>query len=334
MIYSRMSYPCSMDLRTKAYLLSVGTIDLAQPLISGPSSTSGPGAGGSSIFFRSGDRMVRLSVVPGSPLRLDRQEGEAVILKGDAEVARGTLIEPLSHCPEQAYITVSERCIYDCKFCAVPKIMGEPKSLDTVARIVQAAADTGKLRAISLTSGVEVSPEAEVDRVAAIVRALRQFGVPIGVSVCPTADSNRIMKDAGALEIKYNVETMDPDLFRRVCPGMELEAIKAALADAVRVFGRNRVFTNVIAGLGESDRSMFQGIDELTEMGVLPVIRAVFPHPLRTGELELVRPSKERLLDLAQHTRRALDRCGLFGDKAETMCYRCTGCDLTPHRDL
>lgn len=323
-----------MDLKTKAYLISVGTIDVAEPSGSGPSSTSGPGAGGSSIFFHSGDRMVRLSIVPGSPLCLVRRGGEAVILNGDSEIACGTLVEPLSHCPEQAYITVSERCIYDCKFCAVPKILGEPKSPEKVSGIVQAAANTGKLRAISLTSGVEVSPEAEVARVAAIVRALRRFSVPIGVSVCPTPDSNRILKDSGAQEIKYNVETVDPDLFSRVCPGMDLEAIKAALADAVGTFGRNRVFTNVIAGLGESDRVMRDGIDELAEMGVLPVIRAVFPHPLRSDEMEMARPSAERLLGLAEHTRRALDRCGLRGDKAETMCYRCTGCDLTPHRDL
>ncbi len=51
-------------------------------------------------------------------------------------------------------------------------------------------------------------------------------------------------------------------------------------------------------------------------------------------EVEMVRPSPERLLDLARHLRRALDVHRLRGDVAETGCYRCTGCDLIPHRDL
>ena len=62
-----------------------------------------------------------------------------------------------------------------------------------------------------------------------------------------------------------------------------------ALQEAVDIFGKNRVFSNVIVGLGESDKTLRQGIDELTEMGVLPVLRAVFPHPLRVGEVEMDR---------------------------------------------
>jgi biotin synthase-related radical SAM superfamily protein len=323
-----------MNLETKAYLISVGTVELPLPKKSDRVSTSGPGAGSQSIFFQSGEKLVRLSVVPGSKLRLEKLDDGVAIFEGDNEIARGSLVQPLSHCPEQAYITISERCIYDCKFCAVPKMMGKPKSKERILEIVDEAAATGLLKAISLTSGVETSPEAEVDRAADIVRCLRRFGVPIGVSVCATPDSNRILKEAGAAEIKYNVETLDPELFRRVCLGLNLEEILAALDDAVRVFGKNHVFTNIIVGLGESDDVLKCGIDKLTKMGVLPVLRAVYPHPLRAGEIQMTRPATERLLDLAQYTRQALNSNGLRGDKALTMCYRCTGCDLVPHRDF
>jgi len=81
------------------------------------------------------------------------------------EIACGQLLDPLLHCPEQAYITVSERCIYDCKFCAVPKLQGGVKSRQTVQRMVEDARKTGKLHCISLTSGVEESPEFEAKRV-------------------------------------------------------------------------------------------------------------------------------------------------------------------------
>ncbi len=324
-----------MNLETKARLISVGTVRLPQPSSKDTVSTSGPGAGEPSIFFQSGDKLVRLTVAPSSVLQLEQlEDGQATICEGDKEIARGRLVKPLSHCPEQAYITISERCIYDCKFCAVPKMMGRPKSKEKIQKIVEDAAATGQLKAISLTSGIEISPEAEVLRAADLVRRLSRFNVPIGVSVCATPDSNRILKDAGAIEVKYNVETVDPDLFNRVCPGLDLSEIKSALSEAVKIFGKNHVFTNIIIGLSESDKVLKSGIDELAEMGVLPVLRAVYPHPLRLCEIEMIRPSAERMLELARYTRRALDKHDLRGDAAFTMCYRCTGCDLVPHKDL
>ena len=298
-------------------------------------STAGPGAGEKNVFLWSGDRRVRLSAAERSPLKLEELPGsEVAIFEDGVEVARGVLERPLLHCPRQAYITVSERCIYDCKFCAVPKLFGGVKSKAKVERMVAEAWETGELEAISLTSGVERSPEDEVKRVAEIVRSLRRFDVPIGVSVTPAKRSSEILKAAGADEIKYNVECLDPDLFGKVCPGVSLAKIKMALSDAVEKFGDNRVFSNVIIGLGESDRALREGIEELAGMGVLPVIRAVYPHPLRRGEIEMVRPSPERLIDLARFARRVIDEHGLRGDVAETGCYRCTGCDLIPHRDL
>jgi biotin synthase-related radical SAM superfamily protein len=200
--------------------------------------------------------------------------------------------------------------------------------------MVEQAAKTGNLRAISLTSGVEVSPRAEAERVAEIVRDLKRFAVPVGVSVSPFPGVNGILKDAGADEAKYNLECVDMELFSRVCPDISRQEIMDALREAVNVFGKNRVFSNIIVGLGESDETARQSIDELTEMGVLPVLRAVYPHPLRAGELAMKRPSAERLLSLARYLKGALDRNGLDGSAALTGCYRCTGCDLTPGRDL
>lgn len=325
-----------MDLKTKARLISVGSIELPEVFRpSGPVSTAGPGAGEKNVFFRSGEGRVRLSVAESAPLKLEELAGnEVAIFDNGVEVARGVLEKPLLHCPRQAYITVSERCIYDCKFCAVPKLSGGVKSKERVVEMVAQARDTGELEAISLTSGVERSPEEEVLKVADIIRDLRRFDVPIGVSVTPALKSSEILKVAGADEIKYNVECLDPDLFGKVCPGVSLEKIKMALLDAVGHFGENRVFSNVIIGLGESDRALREGIEELAEIGVLPVLRAVYPHPLRRDAIKMTRPSAERLIDLARYTRRVLDEHGFRGDIAETGCYRCTGCDLIPHRDL
>jgi biotin synthase-related radical SAM superfamily protein len=323
-----------MDLEIKALLLSIGTVQLAEPHAGGRASTAGPGAGGQSIFFQSGPHIARLSVAESSLLRLEScADGVAISMDG-REIARGRLVEPLLHCPEQAYITVSERCVFDCKFCAVPKLAGGIKSHQTVLQMAEEAARTGNLRAISLTSGVEVSPWHEAERVARIVRDLKRFGVPVGVSISPFPGVNQILKDAGADEVKYNLECVDPQLFLQVCPGISFQEIMDALQEAVAVFGANRVFTNIIVGLGESDDLMRRSIDELTGMGVIPVLRAVFPHPLRAGETWMERPTAERLLGLARYLKRALEKNGLDGAAALTGCYRCTGCDLAPGRDL
>ena len=324
-----------MDLETKALLLSVGTVQVTEPCQEGRASTAGPGAGGQSVFFQSGPHIARLSVVESSPLHLEsRPKGTVAILKDGKEIACGRLVEPLLHCPEQAYITVSERCIYDCKFCAVPKLRGGIKSRQKVLQMVEEAARTGLLRAISLTSGVEVSPQHEAERVAGIVRGLKRFGVPIGVSVSPFPGVNRILKDAGADEVKYNLECVDRVLFSRVCPGISYQEIMDVLQEAVGIFGKNRVFTNIIVGLGESDETVRQSIDELAENGIIPVLRAAYPHPLRAGEVQIERPSAERLLGLACYLKDTLEKSGLEGGKALTGCYRCTGCDLIPGRDL
>jgi biotin synthase-related radical SAM superfamily protein len=323
-----------MDLETKALLLSIGTVQLEKPRRDGQVSTAGPGAGGQSVFFQSGQHIARLSVVESSPLRLVQCADGVAVLLDEREVARGRLAEPLLHCPEQAYITVSERCIYDCKFCAVPKLSGGIKSGQTILQMVEKAARSGKLLAISLTSGVEVSPRAEAERVAGIVRDLKRFCVPVGVSISPFPGVNQILKDAGADEVKYNLECADPEIFSQACPGISYREIMDALEEAVAVFGKNRVFTNIILGLGESDELMRRSIDELAKMGIIPVLRAVYPHPLRAGEVAMQRPSAKRLLELAGYLKNALDRNGLDGSVALTGCCRCTGCDLSPGRDL
>ena len=326
-----------MNAQIKAELISIGAIDI-DPSILGRLTipTAGPGAGGKAFFFKSGSHRVRLVVDEGSPLRAvkDNDNGEIVIIKGGKELVRGTIEEELIHCPEQAYITMSERCIYDCKFCPVPKLNGKVKSSEELLALVEEAFKLGRMKGISLTSGVEVSPEKEVERAAELVKKLKKYNVPIGVSVYPTKDSSRILKEAGASEVKYNVETMDRELYDKYCKKPPLDFTLECLKDAVKIFGKNNVYTNFIAGLGETDETIETNYEILAKMGVIPIIRAVGVHPLRFGELEAERPTAERLLKLAKMSRRILDKYGLDASKAKTMCLPCTGCDLNPHVDL
>ncbi|OPX73139.1 MAG: biotin synthase [Methanoregulaceae archaeon PtaB.Bin152] len=322
----------------KALLLSVGSARIDDALLADKcttTATAGPGAGGSSFFIRSGERRVRLSIHPASPLSVVPDGDHVAVIRGNTVIARGEIERPLCHCPEQAYITVSERCIFDCKFCPVPKLKGEVKDDAAIVRMVEDAFYSGNLKAIALTSGVAASPEKEAERVAALVRILKaRFDIPIGVSIYPARNSTEQLAAAGADEIKYNVETMDPTIFARVCPGLSLPDILTSLDDAVKIFGEGAVFSNFILGLGEDDQCVIDGVKRLAEMGVIPILRPISASPLRAGEIQVNRPPANRLLRLAGIEKTILEESGLDTRKAKTMCLPCTGCDLTPFRDI
>jgi biotin synthase-related radical SAM superfamily protein len=327
-----------MSAEMKAELTAIGSVDVDESLLSRPSASSaGPGTGQRSIFFKSGGHRVRLEINRESPLKMKKESGQFVILKDNEEFARGELEPILAHCPEQAYITLSEQCIYDCKFCSVPKLQGRIKTVEVVTAIVEHAHKTGQLKAIALTTGIEKSPEDEIDRVVEVVKALGKYNVPIGVSVHPTKNSSQRLKEAGVSEVKYNVETMDRTIFQQVCKGrkgLSLDYIYDSLRDAVSVFGINKVSSNFIIGLGETDECVRQGVEYLAKMGVIPILRPITIPPLRKGEITATRPSAERLLKLTKMNHEILDKCGLNVEVSQTMCLPCTGCDLTPYRDL
>ncbi|HSA38689.1 MAG TPA: radical SAM protein, partial [Methanoregula sp.] len=118
-----------MNAKIKAELLADGKVEVEPSLLPRPSrSTAGPGTGLRSIFFKSGGHRVRLEIDAGSPLRMIKKDGEIVIVKDDKELVRGVIDPVVAHCPEQTYITISERCSYDCKFCSVPKFQGKIKT--------------------------------------------------------------------------------------------------------------------------------------------------------------------------------------------------------------
>ncbi|WP_300609481.1 radical SAM protein [Methanohalophilus sp.] len=324
-----------MDAKTKARLLEIGKVRIDTALLKNFTvPTAGPGAGNFAFFFRSGNQRVRLGISENSPLIAAEENGEIIICENDRKIVRGRIEEELIHCPDQAYVNLTEKCTFDCKFCPVPKLSGKVKSIEEVLHMIEKANSTGKMKAISITSGVDTTAEKEVERAISVIRETKKYGVPIGVGIYPTKGSTRRLKEAGADEIKYNVETMDRDLHEKLCPGQPLEEILEALRESVEIFGKNHVCSNFIIGLGESDESVEKGIKELIEIGVIPILRPASMHPLREGEIFIERPSAERLLRLTKFLQKELDKTDLDVGAFKTMCLPCTGCDLSPYYDL
>lgn len=103
-----------MNAEIKAELVAIGSVDVDERLLSRISTSSaGPGTGLKSIFFKFDGHRVRLEINKDSPLKMVKENSDFVILKENKELVRGELEQILAHCPGQAYITLSERCIYD-----------------------------------------------------------------------------------------------------------------------------------------------------------------------------------------------------------------------------
>ncbi|MCX6694434.1 MAG: radical SAM protein [Methanomicrobiales archaeon] len=294
-------------------------------------SSAGPGAGmGGSVFFSvGGSRRVRLPVGFGGQAVLTHTgEGRARLSLDGVEL--GGQLEPIGyHCPRQAYLTVSSGCIFGCRYCPVPTLPRLRKTVDAIETMVQGVRD--RIDAISLTSGVMENPREEEEYVLGVISALSRFRLPIGVSTYPNTGTAERLADAGVCEVKFNLEAATPDLFSRMCGGLDRDLIWQVLKDSVSCFGEGRVFSNVIVGLGEGDADISACIDDLVEIGVIPVLRPLTP----AAELSSwQRPSLSRLSALAVVHRDALRDAGLDPRRALTMCTACTGCDLTPGRDL
>jgi biotin synthase-related radical SAM superfamily protein len=327
------------SVRKKAELIEAGGVTVDSSFDPYKSrSTAGPGAGLESIFVDIGGHRVRLGVRQASRFNAALEDGIVTISRDGAEYVKGRLEHAIAHCPGQVYITVSEKCVFDCKFCPVPKLQGKIKSDEEVLELVREGMKHPDLAAISITSGVWRTPEEEAERIARLVKIIRKEldgrEVPIGVSIYATENSSELLKEAGAAEVKYNIECLDREIFARVCPGLDFDHIVAALEHAVAVFGRNHVFSNVLIGLGESDEAVIDGMEMLASRGAIPILRKTNPHPLRAGEVAVESVSADRLLKLAREERRILEKHGLDTTKSLTGCVICTGCDITPVTDI
>ena len=292
-------------------------------------SRAGPGAGGvGSVFFSMNGRRVRLTLSKTAGAEIVHKGNGQAILLFEGQEYTGVLEKPGHHCPRQAYLTVTGSCVYRCRYCNVWRNPGTRRSIDEIEQMVSDVFPD--IDAISLTSGVLTDTREEEDYVLGVVRRLRHFNLPIGVSIYPSPGTSERLKDAGATEVKFNLEAATAELFSLMCPKMNREDAISALLAAVSIFGKDHVFSNIILGLGETDEEMTACIENLCRHGIMPVIRPLTPG----GDLvHYLPPGPERIVRIARILEQNLLRYGLDPKNALTMCPACTGCDLIPGRD-
>ncbi len=334
----------------KAILITGGQLripkDMVLPFM--PSrSTAGPGAGSTSIVIAfEGARCKKGISRESGEFELVPKAGGYRILRNGQPFLENVEIRPtIAHAPEQAFFNLAQDCIYDCKFCASRKLDERITKNLSPERVVQMVLDASKrpdFRSVAFTSAVVDSPEKTVERLLFVVREVRKMlpDVPIGVEPYISKLSDvEDFKAAGADEIKLNIETFDPDRFARVCGKLHYDFVLKALDHAVEVFGKGKVTTNLLVGLGESDENLLDGIRYFAERGIVATLR-----PLRINELNrealiealgpLVPVTAERIIGLAKKAKAIMEENGITSKTYHTMCHECGCCDIVPFRDL
>jgi biotin synthase-related radical SAM superfamily protein len=328
----------------KAKLLEIGRIYvpnsfLCAELIS--RSVAGPSAGRKAIFISFLGTQVRLTLDHGSPLRLKEKNNTlAIFLRNKLIVDNVKIVAPTIHCPNQIYITIESRCIFDCKFCMLPKLKLPSKTEDEIRNMILNCRNKG-FRSVAFTSGVTHNG-IEIRKCANLVRWVKKnFKVSVGVSIYPQGqDDLDTLYNAGVDEFKLNIEVIDENLFNKVCPGRSQKHIIDNLLYAVKLFGKNAVTTNILLGLGQSDTIIKKGIIFFAKKGIIPILRPLAIIPERKEDLYFVtggkaaRPPKERILKLSFYLKKVLDKYNLNTLKLKTMCHPCKGCEIVPHYEF
>jgi len=138
----------------------------------------------------------------------------------------------------------------------------------------------------------------------------KHFDILVAVDALPPTDNGWIERTygMGVDAVSYNLEIFSPELFETICPGpsraIGRQRFLEALEYATTVFPNGAVTCHLIVGL-EPLKATRDGIDTLTQMGVLPVLPVYRPFKGRDmrfdTDLELITPTLEQLIELYAH---------------------------------
>jgi tRNA A37 methylthiotransferase MiaB len=307
-------------------------------------STAGPGAGKRSAVFSFGGMRVKKGISHDSgDFELVNENGSlSLTMHGEPFIDAVEIRPVVFHSPEQAFFNLDQRCKYNCRFCTSPLLKGDvAKSLtdEKIVDMIRNAMKEQNVVSIALTSGVAGSVSESVDRMVSCVRTIRKNfpNIPIGVEpYVDSVDQIAALKDAGADEMKINLETPRKDIFEQICPELDRSKIFDMIVSSVNIFGRGKVTTNLIFGIGETDGDLEECMRSLASSGCAPCLRAVRINDINRENMKDIayEVNEERMIRLARLQKRILEEHGLTTHTFKTMCFECGCCDLVPFRDL
>ena len=256
----------------------------------------------------------------------------------------------LDAAPTTAYLMTHSptKCTANCGFCPqaresrgradmLSRVSWPPFPAKTVVQRIKVAYLNSKIERTCIQ--VINSPEA-IESIIPLARAMTsQSTVPLSISCQPANNENmRALVEAGVERMGIPLDAASEEVFEKVkgrlsgSPYQWKEQIEL-LKKAVRLFGKDKVTTHLIVGLGETDREMVNTIQMCCDLNVLPALFAFTPIQ-GTAMETLCQPSVERYrrIQMARHliVHDMVRADGMiFGDGGELLGFGANDEDLT-----
>jgi radical SAM protein (TIGR04043 family) len=238
--------------------------------------------------------------------------------------------------------TVVQACNYwntsdQCGFCGIGLSLDSgatiaKKTPEQLAEVAVAARDLDGAVDVTLTTGSSTAPDRGARYVARCGRAVKDAsGLPVEIQFEPPRDLailDEVHATGGADAVGIHIESFDPDVLARVAPGKARTGIETYFRTwerAVALWGRGRVSTYVILGMGEDPDVTVEGCRRAVDMGVYPFVVPL--RPVAGSLMEHVpAPSAEYSADVYERVAAHMTLRGMSSDDAVAGCARCQAC--------
>lgn len=230
-----------------------------------------------------------------------------------------------------------------CRFCTIEESLASgdtvaAKTPAQLAEVAEAAVRLDGVRQMVMTTGTTAGPDRGARNLLRAVRAVQAAvpGLPIQVQCEPPSDLGWIRKlhEAGATAIGIHVESLDEDVRRRWMPGkstVPMTEYEAAWDEAVAVFGRNRVSTYLLIGLGEDADELIAGAGRLIDRGVYPFVVPFRPMRGTLAARDGIGAPHARVVRyVTENVAAKLRAAGMSGADQRAGCAACGACSVLP----
>ena len=196
--------------------------------------------------------------------------------------------------PTTAYLMTYKtgKCTANCGFCPqarssisraelLSRVSWPAFSTKSVLKGIEKAVNDGKTRRVCIQA---LNYPNVIPHLVALVKAIKQHAdVPVSISCQPLNEENvRRLAGAGVDRIGIPIDAATEELFDEVKGSAaggpyRWEDQFRRLREALEVFGKGKVTTHLIVGLGETEKEAIRIIQECVDMNVLPALFAFTP---------------------------------------------------------
>lgn len=248
----------------------------------------------------------------------------------------------LLHSKDVLATTVLQTCIRysdsatSCQFCAIGQSLAAGRTIarktpTQLAEVAEAAVRLDGVKHMVMTTGTPSSSDRGAAYLTQCAKAIKaKVNIPIQAQCEPPDDFIWFerMKEAGINSLGMHLEAVEDKVRANIMPGKATVSVDyyfQAFTAAVEVFGWGQVSTYLLAGLGDSLKSLVEMSDRLIQVGVYPFIVPFVPitgtplahHPT---------PNSEWMMALYQEVGELLQRAGMSSADIKAGCAKCGAC--------